>query len=169
MKNAFFSPLTVKWNVFCASKNHTLRGKKVKSFTLFFKEYLRNRRMTIDCQLINMLKSTNIINTFKQKGSSRNDERGHATMCMHTCLGLLQNPCMPHAANSHSTWMDQVTAWPGKADLPAGTRSHTGATFVTRGTPKTWCWYIQAVNLQLLVRLSESSEPMSVIKNCGVK
>ena len=153
--------------VLCIKESHSKGKKKVKSFTFFFQRVFTHP--TIDCQLINMLKSTNIINTFKQKGSSRNDERGHATMCMHTCLGLLQNPCMPHAANSHSTWMDQVTAWPGKADLPAGTRSHTGTAIVTHGTPKTWCWYIQAVNLQLLVRLSESSEPMSVIKDCGAK
>ena len=34
MRNAFFSPITMKWNVFCASKNHIPRGKKVKIFTV---------------------------------------------------------------------------------------------------------------------------------------
>ena len=36
MKNAFFSPLTMKRNVFCASKNHIPRGKKVKIFTFAY-------------------------------------------------------------------------------------------------------------------------------------
>ena len=33
-KNAFLSPLTMKWNVFCASKNHILREKRSKRLPL---------------------------------------------------------------------------------------------------------------------------------------
>ena len=33
MKNAFFSPLTMKWNMFCASKDHISRGKKRSKFS----------------------------------------------------------------------------------------------------------------------------------------
>ena len=35
MKHAFFSPLTMKLNVFCASNNHIPRGGKDKVFTFF--------------------------------------------------------------------------------------------------------------------------------------
>ena len=36
IKNAVISPLTMKWNVFCASKNHIPRGKNVKIVTFAY-------------------------------------------------------------------------------------------------------------------------------------
>ena len=36
MKNAFSSPLTMKCNVFCASKNNIPRGKQVKILTFAY-------------------------------------------------------------------------------------------------------------------------------------